>query len=561
MSKTNKKSDRQIVSARHFCFLVAKKYWKNVKQETGVSWRFRSFRQNKIILPKRVETEIDFLGKRLSTMLPEYAGYEIAIQYMNRLPEEYRKQHGIYYTPIHIVEEMLHRVQLKGLDLKKARVIDPSAGGSAFLAPVCRKMRRNDLDDDQALKDIESRLTGFELDPFAAWLSQFLIDCELAFITPDARRPKRLVHNADALTMSDQYFFQYDYVIGNPPYGKIQIEEHLQERYGDILSGAPNLYQLFYKLSFMLVKKSGFVHFITPTSFIGGKYFKKLRSYITERASPVSFGVFESRINIFQGVQQELVVSLFKHSGRNKKAEVYTLTAKNAQEKILDYKKIGAISMNRNNAWVLPRTMEEMALSYCFGKDHETLETVGFRASTGYVVPHRSQVLISNKKYEKSFPLIWSEAIHHGTFLPELAYEKGREKWFTTSGQGGLVQESVLLIKRTSSKEQHRRIHAALVDKSFIDQHGGFYVENHVNILRSSSDACITLDVMLKLLSTRIVDLLFRCISGTVTVSVSELQQIPMPSKKALCIFSKSVNRASVDTIEKAARKAYGVDK
>jgi len=542
--------------ARSYCLAVAQKYWKSVRVKTGVSWHMRPYNGAQTPVTPELEAKVCLMANHLIQLEPEYGGYELSIQYMNLLPKDYREKHGIYYTPINVVNTMLEEAKRNGIDLKTARIIDAASGGSAFLAPLCRVMQHDDLSDQALVEDIESRLTGFELDPFAAWLSQFLIDCELAQLAPGSRKPKQIVHHADALTMASRFFGHYDYVIGNPPYGKLRRHDVPHERYHDIISGAPNLYQLFYKLAFLLARENAFVHLITPTGFIGGMYFKALRSYIENHATAISFSFFQHRKNIFDGVQQELVISLFRKRIYTRKTVIHSITVN--QKGDLSVSNVGSVRLNKQGPWALPKTREELITAKLFLSRRYMLPSIGYVVHTGYVVLHRSNGCLSNRKGKGSRPMIWSDAIQEDGFQPDIAYSRGRLKWYRSDSSTGLIKEPAVLIKRTSSKEQPRRIHAVLVDQSYIDKHGGFFAENHVNVLKAADDPCVDLGTILRLLKTRIVDQLFRCISGTVTVSSTELCQLPMPSPAALRVFAKNTrNTLDTDQMEHAAHVAY----
>jgi adenine-specific DNA-methyltransferase len=444
-------------------------------------------------------------------------------------------------------------------DLKTAKIIDTTSGGSAFLAPLCKIMANRHLSAQAMIDDITDRLTGFELDPFAAWLSQFLVDCELALLAPSAKQPKPVIHNEDALTMSSALFGQYDYVIGNPPYKKIAKDAIPEERYDDVIHGAPNLYQLFYKLSFLLVRDGGYVHLITPTSFIGGAYFSALRNYIAANATGLSFSFFEERSHVFEGVQQELVISLFEKVKHDKPTMVRSVSAKNTDA--LTINDVGTIELHNLKSWVLPKTKAQLDVARIFfSKRRYTFKDIGYLVKTGYVVPHRSVGQLKKVNRADTHPMIWSEAIHNNAFCPDRVSSDKRKKWYRPDSNAGFITQPCILIKRTSSKEQHRRIHAAPVSQAYIDLHGGFFAENHLNVMQKVHATSIELSAVLKLLQTTLFDLLFRCINGTVTVSSSELNQIPIPSPEAFRAFSLHIKDCmDADTIEQAARVAYGV--
>ena len=97
------------------------------------------------------------------------------------LPAEYRVRHGIYFTPPALAERMLDQATDAGIDWVKARVLDPACGGGAFLAPVARRIvsALEGCDPAILIGNIGSRVRGYEIDPFSAWLSQVTLDAVL----------------------------------------------------------------------------------------------------------------------------------------------------------------------------------------------------------------------------------------------------------------------------------------------------------------------------------------------------------------------------------------------
>lgn len=550
--------DGEVLQAQSFCYEMAKSYWAEVKIRTKVKWKFRRL---PFILPKLDESLNDRLHtnvESISGMTPENAGYQISLQYQNLLPKSYREKFGIYYTPMCVVERMLDDAQKLKVDLKEAHVIDPSSGGAAYLAPLCRRMVNKKYSNYERIKkDIESRLMGVEIDPFAAWFSQFLVDCVLAEVAPSKTPPKNIVVNDNSLSVSRRYYGKFDYVIGNPPYGIINIGENLENEYANVVFGKVNLYQLFFKLGLSLAKNDGIVHFVTPTGFISGKYFRQLRKYIEEKSSPEFFQFFDSRTSIFKGVQQEIAISAFKKNGKEKKPLSMTLQESHSQKKIIN-KYVTKASSFQGGVWIFPKSESEHRAAKYYNNSKYNLETSGFIVKTGYLVPHRTRKLIGNRKTKLAIPIVWSEAISDGKFLPEISFKKGRERWYVPTSGAGVYCEEVILVKRTSSKEQKRRIHTAKVTRSFISKFKGFVVENHVNVITVADKPCVSLSVLEKFMRSDIFDDLFRSGSGTVTVSATELRRMPFPSPEGLIFFAEYVGQSNdQDAICEAAKIAY----
>lgn len=550
--------EEDVLRSQSYCYELAKSYWEEMKKRTRVEWKIRKV---PFILPEMGIELTDQLNKdvaSISGMTPENAGYQISLKYQNLLPKSYREKFGIYYTPMHVVERMLDDAQNLNVDLKKAHVIDPSSGGAAYLAPLCRRMANEKYSNYKRKKnDIESRLLGIEIDPFAAWFSQFLVDCVLAEVAPSKSPPKNIVVNDNSLSVSKRYYNRFDYVIGNPPYGIINVGENIEREYSDVVSGKVNLYQLFFKMGLSLAKTNGIVHFVTPTGFISGNYFRKLREYIEANSNPEFFQFFDSRTAIFKGVRQEIAISAFKKQGKNKTPLSMTLQESKSQQGILNKFVTKAPSFG-GGVWVLPKSESEHRAAKYYINSKYNLESSGFSVKTGYLVPHRSGDLISNRRTKLAIPIIWSEAISDGKFLPEASYNKGREQWYSPISSAGIYSEEAILVKRTSSKEQKRRIHTARVTRSYISEFKGFVAENHVNVITISDNPCISLSVLERFMRSDIFDDLFRSGSGTVTVSATELRRIPFPSPDGLMFFAEYVGLSNdKNLISEAAAIAY----
>lgn len=124
-----------------------------------------------------------------------------------------------------------------------------------------------------------------------------------------------------------------------------------------------------------------------------------------------------------------------------------------------------------------------------------------------------------------------------------------------------MTTSECVLVQRTTSKEQERRILAAILPQKFIDENGGVVVENHINIVYSNGlFSAVRPEVIEVLLNSHVVDRAFRCISGSVAVSAYELNSIPFPSLEQVMEIQALLD-AGVDRriIERTIAGFYGV--
>jgi hypothetical protein len=119
-------------------------------------------------------------------------------------------------------------------------------------------------------------------------------------------------------------------------------------------------------------------------------------------------------------------------------------------------------------------------------------------------------------------------------------------------------------VQRTTSKEQNRRLLAAVLPQPYLDKTGGAVVENHLNMVVAPSAelARVKPETVEALLNTEAVDRAFRCISGSVAVSAYELNALPLPSVEQMAALEKFLGKgASKQDIERTVAGYYGISK
>ncbi len=92
----------------------------------------------------------------------------------------------------------------------------------------------------------------------------------------------------------------------NPPYGRILgLGNEIPAEWSAFSApGHVNRYALFMDLAFRMTKPGGLVATVTPSSFISGALFGRLREHIRSRADVLRIDVLE-RKDVFHDVQQD----------------------------------------------------------------------------------------------------------------------------------------------------------------------------------------------------------------------------------------------------------------
>ncbi|MGO7425204.1 N-6 DNA methylase, partial [Rhizobium ruizarguesonis] len=243
--------------------------------------------------------------------------YWISSLYTLLMPSSRRKRLATYFTPPHLCEQVIDRLVEQGLDLEHHTVLDPAAGGAAFLVPLARRIQtiaraRNSASADM-ISDIESRLSGIDVEPGLTELSHMLLSDLLGEELKALGRPlKQIIQRQNTLRSPADKLV--DVVISNPPYGRImRPSPRTLDRWKDVIcEGHANLYALFIGAALERTKVGGLIGLIIPTSFLAGPYFRSLRNHIRSQATILSVDLIERRYDVFVDVIQDTCVVILR---------------------------------------------------------------------------------------------------------------------------------------------------------------------------------------------------------------------------------------------------------
>ena len=514
--------------------------------------------------PESVELA-QFIGRKAASLELPDANYAIGALYTGTMPADRRSKLGAYYTPPALCERLLDIATEAGVDWSTARVLDPACGGGAFLAPVARRMVASMAETDRAdaLENIESRLYGIELDPFAAWLSQVFLDATLIDLKVVTNKmPSISIRVANALEI-DYEGHGFDVVVGNPPYGRTSLLPQQRRKFGRSLYGHANLYGLFTDLALRYTKMGGLVAYVTPTSFLSGAYFKALRRLLGQEAPLVGIDFIAKRKGVFADVLQETALTLYKRGARPEQGEV-RFTSVNADGSVETTPPSPFnLPENPERPWLIPRSDAQAALLNRVNGLRHRLADYGYAVNTGPLVWNRHRDGLSATAGEGKLPLIWAESVRFDGVFDFRADQRAHQPYFRPKpGQEWLIARGpCILLQRTTAKEQNRRLVAAELPAEFDAKHGGVVVENHLNVIRPcNGQPEISTGVVAALLNSNLVDQIFRCINGSVAVSAYELEALPLPPPRTMDRLEEMVRQgANRQTLEREIERLYGV--
>lgn len=562
--------EERLPTARALVFATIRSYWSHAQKDGPKSWTLSA-------LPREIDCApisdsalalAHSMGSAAADLDGMEASYLIGVLYTAMMPGKVRAEFGAYYTPPALCERLLDMATEAGVDWRTAKVLDPACGGGAFLSPVARRMAEQltNCAPGIALKNIIGRLKGFELDPFAAWMSHIFLEDALAplCIASGTRLPT-LVDVCDSLEREPEGA-AFDLVIGNPPYGRVTLSTELRARFRRGLFGHANLYGVFTDLALRFTRPGGIVAYVTPTSFLGGEYFKALRGLLAREAPPASIDFISERRGVFADVLQETLLAAYRRGGEPDVGQVHFLSPTPGGK--FEATAAGSFSLpsEPDNPWIVPRLKSHCKLIRCVADKPHRLADFGYKVSTGPLVWNRHKESLRDAGGKNRYPLIWAESVRPDGRFEFRAEKRNHKPFFEPRPEERWVVTDFpcVLLQRTTAKEQSRRLIAAALPKGFIDQHGAVVVENHLNMIRPlNGKPAVSAEALAALLNTKIMDQLFRCINGSVAVSAYELEALPLPGPKAMRAFEflvregatqREIETAAADLFKKAGR-------
>jgi adenine-specific DNA-methyltransferase len=497
--------------------------------------------------------------------IPEKKVHESVLDYSARLSGWYsgahtakiRKMRGQFFTPKKIA---VYMAGLFDIGTDTFRILDPGAGAGVLTAALCDRIL-NEKKDAKIVVDV------FENDAqILPVLRKVLESCQKAFkerslsFEFNIHREDFICHNLHHLngngSLADQTSnVKYDLVISNPPYFKLK-KDVLGVGLKRALSNHPNIYSVFMELSASMLTPGGELVFITPRSFCSGAYYRNFRRVFLKNLIIKNIHLFESRKDVFDTdeVLQENVILRAIKSDPSQAKDIAVSVSKNKQLGDLSSFKARYVDIvHKTNADIfirIPTSPSDLDVLHLMDTWPNTLWDLGLEISTGPVVSFRAK----NYQFHESqmeletVPLLWMHNLQGMEVVWPLK-KNGKCQAILSSRETKpllLKVKNFVLIKRFTSKEQQRRLYAAVLAKDeFPYELVG--LENHLNYIHQPGG------IMPKemavgiaaLLNSILVDNYFRCLNGNTQVNASDLRNVPLPSKANILSIGTQFTSAS----------------
>jgi adenine-specific DNA-methyltransferase len=387
-----------------------------------------------------------------------------------RIDARKKSELGQFFTPMPAARLMASMGKGKA---EVVRILDAGAGvGSLFTAVVahlCRKRRR-----PKAI-----RVTAYELDADLSFpLEQAVAVCseECSCVGIDFSAEVILADflevTGDALEaglFASESVERFDLAILNPPYSKIHTDSKARKTLRRMGVETSNIYTGFLAAAAKYLRLGGELIAITPRSFCNGTYFRAFRKWFLSEMRLRQIHSFHSREEAFREdeVLQETVIFRAVKGEARGRVVVTSSTGPDepATSRVVDYAQVvrpddPQVFIRIPTDELSDQIVERMAAC------QTTLAELGLTASTGRVVDFRARQYLRQDPGEGTVPLIYPAHFERG----HIAWPKegGRKPNAILDAEGTqsllVPNESYVLVRRFSAKEERRRVVAAVYD-------------------------------------------------------------------------------------------------
>jgi len=487
---------------------------------------------------------------------------DVGLAYVSALSAATRARHGRHYTPTILAERLWAMARnALGHGQRSAQltrlVRDPACGGGALLLPALREhlAASHRVDPQMVMAGLPNLIEGVDADPAAVWVANVVLAAEvlpvLARVPERRRRPlPALARVADGLAPGER---RAHVTLMNPPYGRVRLSAEDRTRFANVLYGHANLYGLFLGAALEELRDDGVLAALVPTSFTSGRYFTKLRAEMARLAPLRDVTFLTKRDGVFSSVLQETCLAVFTRQPSRRT----TVSNMDVGAPAPTATSVASVKAHYSDGpWVLPRRPDDAPIAAAASRMPMTLGGAGWSASTGPLVWNRRRSDLHARSANGRLRVVWAADLDGGILHRDKARSAMRFLKIRNEGDRAVMAltEPAILVQRTTAPEQHRRLVATELTAADLALEGGaVVVENHVNVLRPRDAPLLSRHLLARLLSTRTVDQLTRCISGSVALSAYELESLPLPGAEVLESWEPLADLA----LEQAVAAAY----
>ncbi len=257
-----------------------------------------------------------------------------------------RKLTGQVYTPKYIVNKILDDISYNSKEILGKTILDPACGDGRFLIEIAKR-----IIEFSSISDLEknlSKIIGWDIDNSALKEAEIklnsLIEGQGIKVNWQLKNFNSLHCRTDDLWGDELVRNKFDYIVGNPPYIRIQhlLEEqrkYIQKFYKFCKSGSTDIYIAFFELAMNLLKENGTCGYITPNTFFNTETAGELRKCFENKQFLKQITNY-GHIQLFDNATTYSAITVFNKIKNNNFKYQFATTNNQFEERNIDIKEI-----------------------------------------------------------------------------------------------------------------------------------------------------------------------------------------------------------------------------
>lgn len=256
------------------------------------------------------------------------------------------KLFGQVYTPDFIVCKILDNIAYNSPKILGKKIIDPACGDGRFLVEIVKRIIK--FSPQNELKNNLEKVYGWDIDETAIkncivnlnnLTKNKNVDVKWNISVEDAIKKHKKTDLFTAINSE-----KFDYIVGNPPYIRIQHLDldqrtYIQNNYEFCKSGSTDIYIAFYELCINLLSDPGICGLITPNTFLFTETARRLRLHFAQEKNLVQLTNYGD-IQLFDNASTYSVIAIFNKKQNRNFLFQKAVTKTSFDENIIDFSEL-----------------------------------------------------------------------------------------------------------------------------------------------------------------------------------------------------------------------------
>lgn len=246
------------------------------------------------------------------------------------------------FTPDWVVNMMLNKIgYIPSADIHDKHIIDNSCGDGAFLAEIVDRYIKHGILDrniskNELKKGLEKYIHGIEIDNNLCRKTVLRLNSVAAKYSITGVEWD--ICNADTVDCLNKYKLM-DFVVGNPPYCKIHnLSQEKRLKYKQICGDAKGTfdsYVMFFWIGIKMLKHTGKLIYITPSSWTTSLYAQQFRELLLKKDGIISITDMQHK-KVFEEATTFTMITELGNWYHNETTKVYAFNEEGICKEVND---------------------------------------------------------------------------------------------------------------------------------------------------------------------------------------------------------------------------------